>query len=155
QECARQVRLTKARNCSVIVMQPRTGKILALAQYPTYNPGGPITSLAQTEDLPVAEVFAPGSTAKVITAAAAFQYAGQTPRTSYKGPDPLCWQGAWYRHAESPRALRYPFAGISAPSPNDGMGRAAQPVSPAEQYAEFRAFGLGGYPGLPLPGESP
>jgi len=58
QECAKQVRLTKAKNCSVIVMQPRTGKILALAQYPTFNPGGPITSLAQTEDLPVQEVFA-------------------------------------------------------------------------------------------------
>ena len=101
QECAKQVRLTKAKNCSVIVIQPRTGRILALAQYPTFNPGGPITSLAQTTDLPVQEVFAPGSTAKVITAAAAFQYAGETPRTSYTVPDALFWHGAWYRDAET------------------------------------------------------
>jgi cell division protein FtsI (penicillin-binding protein 3) len=155
QECAKQVRLTKAKNCSVIVMQPRTGKILALAQYPTFNPGGPITSLAQTEDLPVQEVFAPGSTAKVITAAAAFQYAGETPRTSYTVPDALFWHGAWYRDAENHPALRYTIAGIIAHSLNDGMVQVAQHVTPAEQYAEFRAFGLGRYTGLDLPGESP
>ena len=45
-ECALQVRATKAKNCSVIVMQARTGKILALAQYPTYQPGGPHLELA-------------------------------------------------------------------------------------------------------------
>ena len=72
-ECAAQVRAFKARTCTVVVIQPRTGRVLALAQYPTFNPGKPIASLAQTTDLPIAEVFAPGSTAKVITAAAAFQ----------------------------------------------------------------------------------
>jgi cell division protein FtsI (penicillin-binding protein 3) len=155
QECAKQVRLTRAKNCSVIVIQPRTGRILALAQYPTFNPGGPITSLAQTTDLPVQEVFAPGSTAKVITAAAAFQYAGETPRTSYMVPDALFWHGAWYRDAEPHPNQRYTIAGIIAHSLNDGMVQVAQHVTPAEQYAEFRAFGLGRYTGLNLPGESP
>ncbi|HET7018085.1 MAG TPA: penicillin-binding protein 2, partial [Streptosporangiaceae bacterium] len=155
QECAKQVRLTKAKNCSVIVIQPRTGKILALAQYPTFNPSGPILSLTQTEDLPVQEVFAPGSTAKVITAAAAFQYAGETPRTSYTVPDALFWHGAWYRDAENHPPLHYTIAGIIAHSLNDGMVQVAQHVTPSEQYAEFRAFGLGRYTGLNLPGESP
>jgi cell division protein FtsI (penicillin-binding protein 3) len=155
QECAKQVRLTKAKSCSVIVIQPRTGRILALAQYPTFNPGGPITSLAQTTDLPVQEVFAPGSTAKVITAAAAFEYAGETPRTSYMVPDALFWHGAWYRDAEPHPNQRYTIAGIIAHSLNDGMVQVAQHVTPAEQYAEFRAFGLGRYTGLNLPGESP
>ena len=40
QECARQVARTNARNCTVVVMQPGTGRILALAQYPTFNPVG-------------------------------------------------------------------------------------------------------------------
>jgi cell division protein FtsI (penicillin-binding protein 3) len=154
QECARQVRLTKARNCSVIVIQPSTGRILALAQYPTFNPADPITSLDQTTDLPVAEVFAPGSTAKVITAAAAFQYAGQTPRTAYTVPDALFWHGASYRDAEPHPAVRYTIAGIIAHSLNDGMVQVAQHITPAEQYAEFRAFGLGRLTGLGLPGES-
>ncbi len=153
-ECALQVRVTKAKNCSVIVIQPRTGRILALAQYPTFNPNGPIASLAQTVDLPVSEVFAPGSTAKVITAATAFQYAGETPRTSYQVPDAIYWHGAWYHDAESHPDLRYTIAGIIAHSLNDGMVQVAQHVTPREQYNEFRKFGIGSYEGLDLPGES-
>ncbi len=130
-------------------------KILALAQYPTFNPGKPIASLAQTRTSAVASVFAPGSTAKVITAAAAFQYAGQTPLTSYVVPDAIFWHGAWYHDAEPHPTQRYTIAGIIAHSLNDGMVQVADHVTPAEQYAEFRAFGLGSTPGSDLPGESP
>jgi cell division protein FtsI (penicillin-binding protein 3) len=153
-ECAAQVRAFKARTCTVVVIQPRTGRVLALAQYPTFNPGKPIASLAQTTDLPIAEVFAPGSTAKVITAAAAFQYGGQTLRSSYVVPDAILWHGAWYRDAESHPTQRYTIAGIIAHSLNDGMVQVADHVTPQEQYAEFRAFGIGSYSGLNLPGES-
>ena len=41
QACQQEVKKAKARNCSIVVMQPRTGKILAMAQYPTYSPGNP------------------------------------------------------------------------------------------------------------------
>ena len=154
-ECAAQVRATKAKTCTVIVIQPQTGRVLAMAQYPTFDPGRPIANLAETVDLPVAEVFAPGSTAKVITAAAAFQYAGQTIRSSYVVPDAIFWRGAWYHDAESHPALRYTIAGIIAHSLNDGMVQVAGHVTPQEQYAELRAFGLGSLSGLGLPGESP
>ena len=154
-ECALQVRATKAKTCSVIVMQAKTGRILAMAQYPTFNPGKPIANLAQTTDIPLAEVFAPGSTAKVITAAAAFQYAGLTPLSSYVVPDAIDWHGAWYHDAESHPTRRYTIAGIIAHSLNDGMVQVADHVTPQEQYAEFRALGLGSASGLDLPGESP
>jgi cell division protein FtsI (penicillin-binding protein 3) len=153
--CAEQVRATRAKNCSVIVIQPSTGRVLAIAQYPTFNPNGPIASLAATDDLPLSEVFAPGSTAKVITAAAAFQYAGETPRTSYVVPDAIFWHGAWYHDAEAHPTQRYTIAGIIAHSLNDGMVQVAEHVPPRRQYDEFRAFGFGAYSGLNLPGESP
>lgn len=154
QECQLQVRATKAKTCSVIVMQASTGRLLALAQYPEFDPAKPITSLAQTTDIPVSDVFAPGSTAKVITAAAAFQYGRQTPRSSYVVPDAIDWHGAWYHDAETHPALRYTIAGILAHSLNDGMVQVADHITPQEQYAEFRKFGLGSYSGLKLPGES-
>jgi cell division protein FtsI (penicillin-binding protein 3) len=154
-ECRLQVRATKAKTCSVIVMEPKTGRILALAQYPTFNPGKPVASIAQTTDIPLSAVFAPGSTAKVITAAAAFEYAGQTPLTSYVVPDAIGWHGAWYHDAESHPTKRYTIAGIIAHSLNDGMVQVADHVTPQQQYAEFRALGLGSYSGLKLPGESP
>ncbi len=153
-ECAIQVRATEAKNCSVIVIQPRTGRILALAQYPDFNPNLPITNLAETADLPVSEVFAPGSTAKVMTAAAAFLYAKETPLTSYLVPWRIDWHGAWYHDAEYHPTLRYTIAGIIAHSLNDGMIQVAQNITPEEQYREIRKFGIGSYTGLNLPGES-
>ena len=152
-ECAIQVARTRAKDCTVVVMQPSTGRILAMAQYPTFNPQAP-ASLAATKDIAVANVFAPGSTAKVITAAAAFQYARETPRTSYVVPDAKYWHGAWYHDAEPHPTQRYTIAGIIAHSLNDGMIQVADHVTPAEQYHMFRAFGIGSTSGLNLPGES-
>jgi cell division protein FtsI (penicillin-binding protein 3) len=152
-ECAVQVARTRARNCTVVVMQPSTGRILALAQYPTFNPVAP-ASLYATKDIAVANVFAPGSTAKVITAAAAFQDAGLTPLTSYVVPDSIFWHGAWYSDAEPHKTQRYTIAGIIAHSLNDGMIQVAGDVRPADQYRVFRALGIGSQSGLNLPGES-
>src|SRR5262249_23621616 len=70
---ARQSRLTKAPNGPVVVMEPSRGRISALPQSPTSQPSH-ITSLAATVDLPVSAIFPPGSTAKVITAAAALEH---------------------------------------------------------------------------------
>lgn len=153
QECAAQVARTRARNCTVVVMQPATGRILALAQYPTFNPVAP-ASMAATKDIAVANVFAPGSTAKVITAAAAFQYGGLRPGSSFVVPDALRWHGAWYHDAEPHMTQRYTIAGIIAHSLNDGMVQVADHVTPAQQYGMFRALGIGSVSGLNLPGES-
>jgi len=153
-ECAVQVARTKAKNCTVVVIQPSTGKILALAQYPTFDPAAP-ANLPVTRDIALASVFAPGSTAKVITAAAAFQDAGLTPRSSFAVPDVIRWHGAWYRDAETHPTLRYTIAGILAHSLNDGMIQVADHVTPQQQYAMFRALGIGSLSGLHLPGESP
>ena len=152
-ECAVQVARTGAKSCTVVVIQPSTGKVLALAQYPTFDPAAP-ASVAATTDLGLSDIFAPGSTAKVITAAAAFQDAGLTPRSSFVVPDALKWHGAWYHDAETHPALRYTIAGIIAHSLNDGMVQVADHVTPRQQYAMFRAFGIGSLSGLRLPGES-
>jgi cell division protein FtsI (penicillin-binding protein 3) len=152
QACARQVKLTRSKNCSVIVMQPGTGKILAMAQYPTFDPARP-ASLAATTNIAIGNVFAPGSTAKVITAAAAFQH-GQTPLTSYRVPDQFWYHGFPFHDAEYHPTLRYTIAGIIAHSLNDGMVQVASGITQDEQYAELRAFGLGSPSGLHLPGEA-
>ncbi len=153
QECALQVARTGARNCTVVVMQPSTGRILALAQYPTFSPVAP-ASVPATKDIALANVFAPGSTAKVITAAAAFQDAGLTPKTSFVVPDAIKWHGAIYHDAEPHKTRRYTIAGIIAHSLNDGMIQVAGKVRPEQQWHMFRALGIGSKSGLHLPGES-
>ncbi len=152
--CVAQVKATKARNCTIVVMQPRTGHILALAQYPGFNPAAP-QSVAGTSDIPVSNVFQPGSTGKVITVAAALEHGGQTPMSTYTVPDHIVVDGFPFHDAEAHPTLRYTIAGILANSSNDGMVQVVQHVSPQVQYQMFRAFGLGQPTGLNLPGESP
>ena len=152
QACAERVRATHADNCTIVVMQPGTGQILAMAQYPTYQPAH-VTDLASTVDLPAAGIFPPGSTAKVITAAAALEH-GETPRTPYTVPENIVVHGFPFHDAESHPTERLTLAGIVAHSSNVGMVQVAEHVSPQVQYGYLRAFGLGQPTGLPLPDSS-
>jgi cell division protein FtsI (penicillin-binding protein 3) len=154
QACAAEVKAARAKDCSVVVMQPHTGRILALAQYPTFNPADP-ASVAATTDIPVQDVFQPGSTAKVITAAAALERGGQTPMSTYTVPDQIVVDGFSFHDGDYHPTARYTIAGIIANSLNDGMVQVVQHVSPQIQYQYLRAFGLGQPTGLNLPGESP
>jgi cell division protein FtsI (penicillin-binding protein 3) len=152
QACAARVRKTHADSCTIVVEQPSTGRILAMAQYPTYQPSH-VTSLAATADLPVAGIFPPGSTAKVITAAAALQH-GETPATAYTVPEQITVGGFTFHDAEWHPTERLTLAGIVAHSSNVGMVQVAQHVSPQTQYDYYRKFGVGVPTGLRLPGAS-
>ena len=154
QQCAAEVKAAHARNCSIVVMDPHTGHILALAQYPAFNPSDP-SSVAATTNIPVQNVFQPGSTAKVITAAAALERGGQTPMSTYTVPDQIMVDGFSFHDGEYHRTARFTIAGIVANSFNDGMVQVAQHISPQIQYQYLRAFGIGEPTGLNLPGESP
>ena len=56
-----------------------------MAQWPTYDPST-VTDVSQATDIAVQNEFQPGSTAKVMTAAAAFEHGGQTPMSAYNIP---------------------------------------------------------------------
>jgi cell division protein FtsI (penicillin-binding protein 3) len=155
QVCKQRVLQTHARDCSIVVMQPKTGAILAMAQWPTYNPAN-VTNLAATKDIGVANVFAPGSTLKPVTVAAALERGGQTPMSAYTIPYQITMDGKYTFHdAEVHPTVRYTVAGIVANSSNVGMVQVAQHLKPEQQYNYLRAFGLGSASGLRLPGESP
>jgi len=153
QACRNQVKVTKASNCTVVIIQPRTGEVLAMAQWPMFNPAT-ITDAAQATDIPVQNVFQPGSTAKVITASAAFERGGQTPMSAYNIPYQITEGGQVIHDAEWAPGERYTIAGIIAHSSNIGMSQVAKHVSPQTQYDYLRAFGLGEPTGIGLPGES-
>jgi cell division protein FtsI (penicillin-binding protein 3) len=153
QACAAQVAKSKASNCTVVIIQPKTGYILAMAQWPTYNPAT-ITGVSQATDLAVQDEFQPGSTAKVITAAAAFERGGQTPMSAYNIPYQINEGGQLIHDAEWAPGERYTIAGIIAHSSNVGISQVAAHITPQVQYDYLRAFGLGQPSGLGLPGET-
>jgi cell division protein FtsI (penicillin-binding protein 3) len=152
QACEHQVKVNKADNCTVVVEEPSTGRILAMAQYPTFTPTN-VTSLGPTVDMPNSSIFPPGSTAKVITAAAALEH-GETPMTPYTVPEQIVVHGFPFHDADPHPTERLTLAGILAHSSNVGMVQVAEHVSPQVQYRYFRAFGLDEPTGLPLPNPS-
>ena len=109
-------------------MQPGTGRILAMAQYPTFNPNQPISYNA-THNIAVTNVFAPGSTLKPLTVAAALEKGGQTPMSTYTVPDQIVVHGFTFHDAEPHATARYTVAGILADSLNDGMVQLVQKVT--------------------------
>ena len=153
QACAQRIKQTDASSCTVVVMDPSTGQILAMAQAPSFNPAHP-DNLADTVDMPVSDVFDPGSTAKVITAAAAFEHGGQTPMSAYTVPDQIVVDGFPFHDAEYHPTERWTIAGIIAHSSNVGMVQVVQHVSPQTQYDYFRNFGIGEPSRPQLPGDS-
>ena len=154
QVCRLRVEQTHAGNCSIVVMQPKTGAILAMAQWPTYDPAN-VTNYAATANISVANVFAPGSTLKPITVAAALEKGDQTPMSAYTIPSSITMDGLYNFHdAEFHPTVRYTVAGILAHSSNVGMVQVAQHITPLQQYDYLRAFGLGSASGLGAPGET-
>jgi cell division protein FtsI (penicillin-binding protein 3) len=154
QVCKQRVAQTHASNCSIVVMDPKTGAILAMAQWPTYNPDLPF-SYGATTNISTANVFAPGSTLKPVTVAAALEKGGQTPMSAYTIPYQITMDGQYAFHdAEVHPTERYTIAGILAHSSNVGMVQVARHITPLQQYDYLRAFGLGSGSGLGLNEES-
>ena len=153
QACAAQVAKSKASNCTVVIIQPKTGYVLAMAQWPSYDPST-ITNVSQASNIAVENEFQPGSTAKVITAAAAFEQGGQTPMSAYNIPYQIDEGGQLIHDAEWSPGERYTIAGIIAHSSNIGISQVAAHITPQVQYDYLRAFGLGQPSGLGLPGET-
>jgi cell division protein FtsI (penicillin-binding protein 3) len=153
QACATEVAKSKAANCTVVIIQPKTGYVLAMAQWPTFNPST-VTSVSQATDLAVQNEFQPGSTAKVMAAAAAFEHGGQTPMSAYTIPYQIEEGGQLIHDAEWAPGEKYTIAGIIANSSNIGISQVAAHITQQVQYDYLRAFGLGQPSGLGLPGET-
>jgi cell division protein FtsI (penicillin-binding protein 3) len=153
----RAVRQHKAKAGSVVVMSPRSGEILAMANMPTFDPNRIAASKPEgRKNRAIADMFEPGSTNKTITAAAALQHGIVTPKTETIVPDniPLCPEKTFRdSHSHAPELMT--FADIVARSSNVGTIMAARDLGRDRLYKAEVDFGYGRRSGVDLPGESP
>jgi cell division protein FtsI (penicillin-binding protein 3) len=155
QAIAAQVQATGADGGSVIVMQPRTGQILAMATTPTFDPAKPGASRAEDRgNAALSDVFEPGSTNKVITMAAAIDSGVLTTTSPIDVPSTLVRADKVFHDAESHGLLHLTLAGVLAQSSNLGTILASERVGVGRLYSYLRAFGLGQSSGMQFPGES-
>jgi cell division protein FtsI (penicillin-binding protein 3) len=152
---AQQVKRTGAESGSVIVMDPRTGHVLALAVAPTFDSSQPGAADASDRgNRAVSDVYEPGSTNKVITFAAGLQTKSITPTTHVTVPPTLRLASHTFHDAEKHGTERLTAAGVLAKSSNIGTILVSQRVGAQRLYNSLRAFGLGDKTGIGLPGES-
>lgn len=148
---------TDAEGGQVVVMDSRTGEVLALAVTPTFDAGdygGANPKLLGNPSL--SEVYEPGSVNKVITAAAALEQGVVTPDSVIEvGPCLQVADKCFSDSHEYEKTEQFTFNGVIAESSNIGTIKVALEMEPETLYDYMRDFGYGERTGLGLPGESP
>jgi len=153
-ELALGVRTFEARGGSVVVMDPSTGEILALANYPPFNPNEPSKhAVAHRRNRAVVDRFEPGSTVKPFTMAAALAAGAVKPNQSINCENGVTRIGGRRLHDAHPYEWLTPTQ-ILAHSSNIGTAKIALELGKRDLYRAFRRFGFGERTGLGVPGET-
>jgi cell division protein FtsI (penicillin-binding protein 3) len=138
-----------------IVVDPSTGEVLALANYPSFNPNHfSKQSSEQKRNRAVTDSFEPGSTFKTILAAAALE-------EGVVGKDDLfyCEMGKYAYagkiiHDTHPHGW-LPFSKILQVSSNIGFTKVAEKLKRERYFKYIEKFGFGRVTGIDVPGEVP
>jgi cell division protein FtsI (penicillin-binding protein 3) len=149
------VKSSRALSGTVIVMDPKTGQILAHATAPTFDPNDTTkVSLVAMRNPSVLDVYEPGSTGKVMTLAAAMEEKKITPETVLTIPYALKRSTKVFHDHEPHPTQRLTTAGVLAVSSNTGSIKIGEMLSNDKLYDYLTKFGIGTKTGSGLPGES-
>ncbi len=147
--------MAEAAGGSVIVMEPRTGEVLAMASYPTFNPNDlPGSTDDARRNRAIADRFEPGSTLKVFSVGGALDAGVIQP-----GQLINCYGGSYSIgrltiHDSHPETWLTPMQ-VLARSSNIGAAQIGAALGSDGLERAYRRFGFGERTGVQLPGESP
>jgi cell division protein FtsI (penicillin-binding protein 3) len=154
QELAKAVAKAKAVSGTIVVMEPASGRILALASVPDYNPNQPGgTRAAWRRNRSVTDVYEPGSTFKPILLAAALEEGVVKP-----GQTVYCENGSYTVSGKTIRDHNKKYKDLTLRealkvSSNIGFAKIGKKLERERFYSYIRDFGFGEQSGVDLPGE--
>ncbi len=142
----------RAKGGSVVVLDVQTGEVLALANYPSYDPGNRKNlSGEQLRNRALTDIYEPGSTIKPLTVALALEQQKVTPNTQIvTEPGKMTINGATIGDVHNYGSLT--VSGVIQKSSNVGVVKIAQRMSARDMWESFHSVGLGQKPDLPFPG---
>jgi cell division protein FtsI (penicillin-binding protein 3) len=150
------VRKWNAKSASAIVLDPRTGAILAMAVQPGYDANRyPAAARDLQRNRTVTDTYEPGSTFKLVTVAAALSERIVSPSTRFTLPYKLQVADRVIHDAEERGTVNYSVAQILAHSSNIGAITLAQMLGRTRLSTWISRFGFGRTSGVDFPGESP
>lgn len=150
------VKNSEASGGTVIMMEPQTGKILALCSWPDFDPN----NYQKTENYKtffnsaVSEAFEPGSVFKVITMAAALDTQQVTPETTYEDTGEVKIAGRTIKNSDQKAHGIKTMTNVLEKSLNTGAVFVARKVGLAVFRTFVKNFGFASLTGIEQPGES-
>ncbi|MEV6816877.1 penicillin-binding protein 2, partial [Micromonospora sp. NPDC051296] len=152
---SKQAAAVQASTAAAVVLDARTGEVLAQASHPTYNAAKPQASdPTDREDAATSFVVDPGSVHKPITFGAALQEGVITPDTSFPVANGIRKGDTWFSDTHSANGRRMSVAGMMAHSSNVGTIQIADALGPERLIDYQQRFGLGKATGVGMPGEA-
>jgi cell division protein FtsI (penicillin-binding protein 3) len=137
----------------IILTNPQTGEILALATYPGFDPNKPGQAAAGARKCwPITDVMEHGSTLKILP------FSGALTKNLYKKTDSIFCENGHYRvrgaviHDAHPQGM-LTFAEVLARSSNIGAAKIAERLGKNDLYSTARRLGFGNPTGIAFPGE--
>ena len=152
-ELAKAVEEHKAKAGAVVVLDAKTGEVLAMVNLPTYNPNNPINIKGKTRNRAITDMFEPGSTMKPVTASAAMQFGDYTPTTKIQtAPGHMSIGPATIHDSHVHGVLT--VAEVIQKSSNVGAAKMALSLKREELWSTFNQLGLGVRTNIGFPGEA-
>lgn len=152
-ELDRAMKQTGARAASAVVLEPSTGHVIALANRPTADLGryGASTP-AERRNRAVVDFYEPGSTFKIVTAAAALERGTVRPDQRFDCEQGSTWV-AGHRIRDHKPLGRLTLREILEQSSNIGIAKVSRTLAPEDFRFTIGRFGFGQQLGIELPGE--
>lgn len=140
---------------SAVVLDPKTGHVLALADYPTYDPNDPgATDAKYRGNQSISNVFEPGSTGKLFTVASVINEGKAKVDDQFTIPYRKDFGGESIKDSHEHPVRFYTLAGVLKFSSNVGTVEVSRRISNEKREEYLRAFGFGAKTKVNLPGES-
>ncbi|CAN5403127.1 cell division protein FtsI [soil metagenome] len=148
------VRKARADSGFAVIMDTRTGEVLSLADYPTYDASDPAEYPEETyASRALTDVYEPGSVEKVLTVSGLIDAGKVTDKTRFEVPPVLNRQDRPIHDYFEHPTIRLTMAGIIAKSSNIGTVMAADEYEPGQLRSYLTSFGLGKKTGVGVGGE--
>lgn len=152
-ELSKAVDKFKAKAGAAIVLDAKTGEVLAMANVPTYNPNNPVNIQGKSRNRAITDTFEPGSTMKTVTAAAALESGHYQPETKIQtAPGRMTIGSATIHDAHVHGVLT--VSEIIQKSSNIGSAKMALSMDRQYMWSVFNLIGFGSKTRIGFPGEA-
>jgi cell division protein FtsI (penicillin-binding protein 3) len=152
-ELAKAVEENNAKAGAAVVLNAKTGEILAMANYPAYNPNNPSKDVTKSRNRAIVDQFEPGSTMKPMTISAALETGKYTPETKIETAAGTYKIGPATVHDSHPNGL-LTVAQVIQKSSNVGSAKIALSLEPKYMWGVFNQLGFGTITHVNFPGEA-